>query len=117
MLQNDLYKLYKWADTNNMKFNANKFELLRYGKEQEMRSATTYKSYDDSNIDDKEQVRDLGIMMSNAATFTLHIRNIVKKARDKMGLVLRMFQSRQRSLMLTFLKSLVIPLLAYCCQL
>ena len=97
MLQNDLHKLYKLADTNDMKFNANKFELLRYGKEQEIKSATTYKSYDDSKIDDKEQVRDLGIMMSNTATFTLHIRNIVKKARDKMELVLRVFQSRQRS--------------------
>ena len=77
MLQNDLHKLYKWADTNNMKLNANKFELLRYGKEQEIKSAITYKSYDDSNIDEKEQVRDLGIMMSNTATFTLHMRNIV----------------------------------------
>ena len=76
MLQNNLHKLYKWADTNNMKFNANKFEPLRYGKEQEIKSATNYKSYDDSNIDDKEQVRDVGIMMSNTATFTLHIRNI-----------------------------------------
>ena len=36
ILQNDLHKLYKRADTNNMKFNANKFELLRYGKEQEI---------------------------------------------------------------------------------
>ena len=72
---------------------ANKFELLRYGKEQEIKSATTYKSYDDSNIDDKEQVRDLGIMMSNTATFTLHIRNIVKNSSDKMGWVLRVFQS------------------------
>ena len=52
ILQNDLHKLYKWADANNMKFNANKIELLRYGKEQEIKSATTYKSYDDSNIDD-----------------------------------------------------------------
>ena len=93
------------------------FELLLFGKEQEIKSATTYKSYDDSNIDDKEQVRDLGIMMSNTATFTLHIRNIVKKARDKMGWVLRVFQSRKRSLMLTLLKSLVIPILEYCCQL
>ena len=82
MQQNDLHKLYKSADTNNMKSNANKYELLRYGKEQEIKSATTYKSYDDSNMDDKEQVRDLGIMMSNTATFTLHIRNIVEKARD-----------------------------------
>ena len=117
MLQNDLHKLYTGADTNNMKFNANKFELLRYGKEQEIKSATTYISYDDSNIDNKEQVRDLGIMMSNTATFTHHIRNIVKKARDEMGWVLRVFQSRKRSLMLTLLKSLVIPLLEYCCQL
>ena len=91
MLQNDLHKLYKWADTNNMKFNGNKLKLLRYGKEQEIKSATTYKSHDDSNIDDKKQVRDLGIMMSNTATFTLPIRNIVKKARDKMGWVLRCF--------------------------
>ena len=29
----------------------------------------------------------LGIMMSNTATFTLHIKNIVKMARDKMGWV------------------------------
>ena len=101
MLQNHLHKLYKWADTNNMKFNANKFELLQYGKEQEIIFATTYKSYDDSNIDDKEQVRNLGIMMINTATFTFHIRNIVYKARDKMGSVLRVFQSRERSFMLT----------------
>ena len=60
-----------------MKFNATKFELLRYVKEQEIKSATTYKSNDDSNINDKEQVRDLDIMISNTATFTLHIRNIV----------------------------------------
>ena len=56
------------------------FELLRYGKEQEIKSATTYESYDDSNIDDKEQVRDLGVMMSN---FTLHIRNTVKEKEKK----------------------------------
>ena len=43
MLQNDFHKLYKWADTNNMKFNANKFELLKYRKEQKIKSTTTYK--------------------------------------------------------------------------
>ena len=68
-----------------MNFNANKFELLQYGKVQEITSVTTSKSYDDSKIDVKEQVRDPGIMMSDTATFTLHIRNIVKKASDKMG--------------------------------
>ena len=36
---------------------------------------------------------------------------------DKMGLVLRVFQSWKCSLILKLLKSLVIPLLEYCCQL
>ena len=31
-LQNHLQRLYKLADTNNIKFNANKFEILRYVK-------------------------------------------------------------------------------------
>ena len=55
--------------------------------------------------------------MSNTATFPLTIRNIVKRARDKMGWVLRVFQLRKRSLMLTLFKSLGIPLLESCYQL
>ena len=44
MLQNDLHKLYKSADTNNSKFNA-----LQYGKVQQIKSATTYKLYDSNH--------------------------------------------------------------------
>ena len=47
--------------------------------------------YDDSNIDNKEQVRDQDIMMSNTATFILHIRKMVKQGREKMAWVLRVF--------------------------
>ena len=36
-------------DTNNVKFNANKFELLGYGKEQEIKYATTYKPFDETS--------------------------------------------------------------------
>ena len=56
-------------------------------------------------------------MMSNTGTFTLHIINIVIKDRGKFGWVLRVFQWQKHSLMLTLLKSLVIPQLEYCCQL
>ena len=61
-----------------MKFNANKIELLRYGIEREIKSATT-NIYEYSNVHGKEQVRDLEIMISDTATFTLHISNLVKK--------------------------------------
>ena len=36
-----------------MKFDTDKFELLRYGKEQEIITATIYKSYNALNIDGK----------------------------------------------------------------
>ena len=62
-----------------------KFKLLLYGKQREIKTAIIYNSDDCSNIDSKEQVEDLGIIVSNTATFTLHIRNIVKDAKDKMG--------------------------------
>ena len=81
--------LYNWADKNNMKLKANNFEL---------RNRTGNKISNNLNIiwwyKCKEHVRDLSIMMSNRATFTLHIRNIVQKAGDKIGWVLRVFQSR-----------------------
>ena len=117
MLQNDLHMLCKWADTNNMKFNANKFELLLNGKEQEIKSETTYKSYDDSDIDDKEQARELGIMMSNTATFTLHIINIVKKARDKMDGCRECSSRGALSHADTLEISCHSPTIEYCCQL
>ena len=75
--QNDLHELYICVDTNNMKFNAHKFKLIRYGNEQEIKTSTTYKSYDDSNTYSNEQVRDLGIMICNTATFTLRMRNVI----------------------------------------
>ena len=34
----------------------------------------------------QKQVRDLGIMISNTVTFTLHIRNIVKKGQRQDGM-------------------------------
>ena len=34
ILQEDLHKLYKWADHNNMEFNADKFEGVRYGNKE-----------------------------------------------------------------------------------
>ena len=50
--------------------------------------------------------------MGYTATFTLHNGNIDKMARHKMGRVLSVLQSRERSLML---KYLAIPILEHYC--
>ena len=57
-----------------------------------------------------KNVGDLGIMICNTATFTLHVRNIVKKARVQVGWAGALCHANT-------LKSLnVITLLEYCCQ-
>ena len=56
-LQEDLNRVFAWADTNNMKFNSDKFELLRYGKDEEIKFNTIYFSADDKIIEEKEVLR------------------------------------------------------------
>ena len=43
-LQEDLFHIYQWSVTNNMQFNDLKFELLRYGKDEELKLSTSYLS-------------------------------------------------------------------------
>ena len=37
ILQEDLIEMYKWSKENNMHFNTEKFQLLRYGKDDELK--------------------------------------------------------------------------------
>ena len=116
-MQEDLDRVYTWAENNNMKFNSDKFELLRYGKNQELKDNTIYFSADDNLIEEKEVLRDLGIMMNNAATFDDHIEKICKTVKQKSGWILRTFRCRKPHLMKILWKQLVQPHIDYCSQL
>ena len=63
LLQLDLEKIYKWTDDNNMKLNDVKFELLRYGTNQIIKDQTNYTSPSGNIIENKDVVKDLGILM------------------------------------------------------
>ena len=80
-MQDDLTKIYKWAEENNMLFNNNKFEVLRYGGNTEIKQSTFYLSADDEIIEEKESLRDLGVIGNNQGTFNEHIDNICRKAK------------------------------------
>ncbi len=116
-LQTDLASLYSWAEHNNMSFNNSKFEHIHYTSGRINYNENIYTAPDGSHIDTKEYIRDLGITLSCDGNFTQHIHNVVKKARSQAGWILRTFRTREMRPMLTLYKSLVIPLLEYCCQL
>ena len=116
-LQADLQSIYDWAEKVNMQFNSGKFEWLRYAVEPEQSPPFQYQSPDSSSIEQKHDLRDLGVRLSSDLTFSLHIEKVVTTASQMVGWGLRTFRSRSSYLLLTMFKSLVQPHLDYCSQL
>lgn len=100
-----------------MSFNGTKFELIRYGKNKDIKNQTSYKTLKRTDIEQKNMVKDLGIVMTSDGVFGTHIGQVVKKSRMQMGWILRMFTSRDVLPMITLYCSLLLHLLEYCCQL
>ena len=116
-LQTDLGSIYKWAEENNMMFNFQKFECLRYGGNTELKATTKYTTMNGDNITVMDHAKDLGVTMSSSGTFRQHISNVTNTAYQLSGWVLRTFRTRHRIPMLTLWKSLILSKLDYCSQL
>ena len=118
-LQEDLNTIYLWAKANNMELNDEKFEHLRYlpTKSTPPPCVNPYKSSSDTPIEEKSKLRDLGVTMSNDATFREYISQKVDRMKSTMGWILRTFRTRETLPLLTLYKSLVLSDHDYCSQL
>ena len=117
VLQKDLESIYQWSADNNMKFNSEKFECIRYGKRRDIHDTTAYHSDVGSTITPKDQINDLGVLISSNCQFNNHIDNVVKTTNKLCGWILRTFKTRTPKLMVLLWKSLVLSKLDYCSQL
>ena len=101
-----------------MEFNKTKFQVVRYGPNEELKNNTTYfaGNYDEV-IEIFSSVRDLGIQLADDGTFDEHTENVCKKARQKSGWLLRTFFSRNIYFMKQMFNTLVQPHIDYCSQL
>ena len=98
-----------------MTFNSTKFQLVRFGKDQEIKNNTILFSDEMKEvISPKETVRDLGIMIDSNASFNTQRKLAVIKAKQNTGWVLRTFRDRSPKLMTSLWKSLIHPHLDYC---
>ena len=115
-LQSDLKSVYHWGTTNSMAFNDLKFKSMKYGRNQNLMNGI-YTSPAGNEIPDDEHVKDLGIIMSNDLRFTKHIDKVTARCRSLIAWTLRTFNTRNKVVMLTLLKSLILPRIDYCSQL
>ena len=72
---------------------------------------------EDTQIDDFDNVRDLGIIMSQYGDYNAHIDYICKKVRKRIGWILRSFNSRQPHFLRIVWKTYIGPIIDYCGQL
>ena len=117
-LQEDLDKMFKWQTDNSMKFNGKKFQVMRYGADEDLKNRTTYFT---ENMEDIIQqfssLRDLGIIMSDNGKFDDHVDKVVKTVRRKIGWILRTFNTRRTDIMKQLWKTLVQCHVDFCSQL
>ena len=125
-LQSDLNTIYGWAREVNMEFNGDKFEVLRCWPDVtnwsqhlpfQLKNEHIYKDCKGDFIEEKEHVKDLGIMLSSDLSFSHHIKKLVKTCQKQIGYILRTFNSRTKLTMLTLWKSMIQSRLDYCSQL
>ena len=128
-LQLDLQNVILWATENNMVLHEDKFELMQYSSSlnsntKELLESLPFNEYaryyttsDGFDLVPADQVKDLGIFMSSKLDFSSHISLIADNACRKAAWVLSVFRCRKVDTMMTLYKSLVRPLLEYCCPL
>ena len=63
----------------------------------------------------QQLLRDLGVTISSDLSWTLQIKALANKARQKAAWVLSVFHTRSSTIMLTLYKSMVRSLFEYCC--
>ena len=76
VLQSDLESVYNWADVNNMLFNASKFDYLSFAYKNNSHSSNVYVNPDLNIINQHDNIKDLGILMSSDCSFEKHILSV-----------------------------------------
>jgi len=116
-LQDDLDRIYEWQSRNNMLFNTSKFELLRYGVNENLKISGYTKPGSTEEIAVKSVLRDLGVQMNEKADFSDHINKVVTQVSQKAGWILRTFATRSTTFMRLMWKTLLQAHIDYCSQL
>ena len=109
-LQEDLDSAVNWSERNNMELNEKKFQLMHYGKNENLKQA--YKS-GETIIDSENVVKDLGLLLSSDGSWGPQAIEAVKKARKYSGWILRSFKSRSPEVIMFLYQSYVLPRLEY----
>ena len=113
LLQEDLQRIYEWANANLMEFNENKFEQMSHGDTTNI-SVEPYKTPSGNLIKPEKVVKDLGVLANNNLLFKEHIDKIVTSSKIMSGVLLRTLSTRESEPMMKMFNSYLKSKLEYC---
>jgi hypothetical protein len=109
-LQHDLSILESWCSVNDMEFNADKCARINFDKSATTPAVSIY----DQWLPDVASQLDLGITISQNLKWSEHIRKVVRKASNVLGLLVRnSCPSLTAHHKLQLYKSMVVPVITY----
>ena len=108
-VQSDLYKLEEWSRIWQLPFNAKKCKVMHFGHGNPKR---TY-SLDNHELESVESEKDLGVMVDNKLKFHVQTAYATKKANQMLGVIKKMYVTRDASTIATLYKTIVRPHLEY----
>ncbi len=111
-MQQDLNVLSDWANKWQMKFNASKCKVIRFGNNK------TQSEYmmDGQVLSYVEEEKDLGVIIHRSLKNSRQCQEAVKKANKVLGMIKRNITCRKKEVILPLYRSLVRPHLEYCVQ-
>ena len=113
-LQLDLDAVCSWSAEVKLAFNPTKSVFVRFSAKQTVPEAFEYHLGPDT-IPRKSSVKYLGIHLDRKLSWKDHISNLITKVRKRMRYISFLFSRSCQRARITLYKSLVLPLLDYCC--
>ena len=112
LLQNDLYKLFKWSSDWQLNFNISKCKVMHVGRNNP--SLTYFVDTQRSNVlSVVASEKDLGVIFDKNLYFDEHIYTTVNKANKLIGIIYRSFSYLNVTMLITLYKTLIRPILEY----
>ena len=108
-LQTDFLHLHDWSSRNGLSLNLSKCKVMHFG-------TTNVRSpihLNDEVLDEVNCIKDLGVFMTSSCIFNHHVAYIVSKANKSLGLVKKVFVSRDENVFLHLYKARVRSILEY----
>jgi ribonuclease P/MRP protein subunit RPP40 len=115
LFNEDMLAVTEWAVLNKMELNRLKYQLIQYGKNDELK--LPYKIDENTVVKKSETVKDLGVLMSANMKFIDHIMEVKSKAKKVASWIFRIVESRTAETIVLLFKTYVRPILEYSCSL